>query len=171
MAGTDIRHDSEHTRGEVFGKGNVIARTGVATGGIRALSPQQLDAALASMREIVADNLSGTGAEFVFEESYPPMPPTRANHALLAAYSEASEALGLGAVQAVDPRRAGAADISFAAPHVRAALDGIGMMGTGGHTVEETADLAVLTRQAQRAALLLYRLSRGEADRVVSPGR
>lgn len=159
MAGTDIRHDSANTRGEAFGKGNVIAQTAVATGGIRASSPQQLDRAVARMREIASNNLNGTQAEFVFDPGYPPMPITAANVGLLALYSEASEALGLGKVAAVNPRLAGAADVSFTAPYVRAALDGIGMMGTGGHTVEETSDLNTLLTQSQRAALFLYRLS------------
>ena len=39
-------------------------------------------------------------------------------------------------------------------------LDGVGLMGDGGHTVNETADLSVLPSQIKRAALLLYRLSR-----------
>jgi glutamate carboxypeptidase len=39
-------------------------------------------------------------------------------------------------------------------------LDGIGMMGDGGHTLNETADLTTLPSQTKRAALLLYRLSR-----------
>lgn len=171
MAGTDIRHDAPNTRGEVFGKGNVIAQTGVATGGIRALSPQQLDSALVVMRDIVADNLTGTGAELLFDAGYPPMPPTDANRELLALYSEASEALGLGEVTAVDPRRAGAADVSFAAPHVEAALDGIGMMGSGGHTVEEAADLETLASQSRRAALFLYRLSQRAGEGPATPGR
>jgi len=161
MAGTDIRHDSANTRGEVFGKGNVIAQTAVATGGIRALSPQQLEEAVALMRNIAADNLTGTSAEFIFDAGYPPMPPSDANRDLLALYSDASEALGHGKVRAVDPRRAGAADVSFTAPHVTAALDGIGMMGTGGHTVDETADLETLRSQSQRAALFLSRLAQG----------
>jgi glutamate carboxypeptidase len=62
-------------------------------------------------------------------------------------------------VTAVDPRRAGAADISFAAGPVDMALDGLGLMGEGGHTVEEVADLGTLVSQAQRAALLMHRLS------------
>ena len=37
-------------------------------------------------------------------------------------------------------------------------LDGIGMRGDGGHTVNETADLATLPTQITRAAVLLYRL-------------
>ena len=61
---------------------------------------------------------------------------------------------------AVDPDRAGAADVSFVAGEVPMILDGIGMMGDGGHTVNETADLSVLVSQTKRAALLLYRLSR-----------
>ena len=62
---------------------------------------------------------------------------------------------------AVDPRRACAADISFVAGIVPRALDALGLKGTGGHTVEETADLATLPTQTKRAALLLYRISQG----------
>ena len=39
-------------------------------------------------------------------------------------------------------------------------LDGLGLMGDGGHTVDEVADLKTLVSQSQRAALLLYRLSK-----------
>ncbi len=42
------------------------------------------------------------------------------------------------------------------------AIDGLGMMGTGGHTVDETADLRMLRSQSKRAALLIYRLSTGQ---------
>jgi glutamate carboxypeptidase len=37
-------------------------------------------------------------------------------------------------------------------------LDGIGMRGDGGHTVNETADLASFPTQIARVALLLSRL-------------
>jgi len=39
------------------------------------------------------------------------------------------------------------------------ALDGLGLMGSGGHTVDETADLETLPSQTKRAALLMHRLS------------
>jgi glutamate carboxypeptidase len=39
-------------------------------------------------------------------------------------------------------------------------LDGIGLMGDGGHTVNETADLRTLPTQTKRAVLLLYRVGR-----------
>jgi glutamate carboxypeptidase len=56
-----------------------------------------------------------------------------------------------------DPRKAGAADISYIGDRVGAALDGIGLMGHDDHSEGETADLRTLTSQAKRAAVLLYR--------------
>jgi glutamate carboxypeptidase len=112
------------------------------------------------MRDIVADSLPGTSAMIEFHDGYPPLAPTDGNRALLAVYDQASRDLGYGAVDAVDPRRAGAADVSFASGRIKGALCGLGLMGTGGHTVEETADLRTFTSQAQRAALLIWRLSR-----------
>ena len=53
-------------------------------------------------------------------------------------YDQASRDLGLGPVTAVNPDRAGAADVSFVAGEVPMILDGIGMRGDGGHTVNET---------------------------------
>jgi glutamate carboxypeptidase len=164
MAGTDMEHDAANTRGSVFGKGNVIAQSAVATGGLRAISPAQITQAETLMREIAADNLAQTSAELRFEHGYPPMAPRPSNDALLAAYSAISEELGYGPVTAVDPRRAGAADISFAADRVSAAMDGLGLMGEGGHTVDEVADLRTLPQQTERAALLLYRLSTGRVQ-------
>ena len=38
-------------------------------------------------------------------------------------------------------------------------IDGIGMRGDGGHTVNETADISMLPTQISRAAVMLYRLS------------
>ena len=78
---------------------------------------------------------------------------------MLALYSQVSEDLGFGPVTAVNPLRAGAADISFAADHVDMAIDGLGMSGSEGHTVNETGYLPSLALQAKRAAVLLYRLA------------
>ena len=113
------------------------------------------------MEEIVASSsLAQTKATITFDEGYPPLAPTDGNRKLLALYDQASRDVGAGPVTAVDPDRAGAADVSFVAGDVPMILDGIGMMGDGGHTVNETADLSVLPSQTKRAALLLYRLSR-----------
>jgi glutamate carboxypeptidase len=158
VGGTAVTHDPEHDRGTAFGKGNVVAERAVATGDLRTLTPEQLDRAKAAMQRLAARHYPGTGAELVFDDGYPPMAPTEGNRRLLDLFDRASRDAGGGPVTAVDPARAGAADISFVAGLVDMALDGIGLMGTGGHTVEETADLATLPLQAKRVAVLLARL-------------
>lgn len=158
LAGTRVDYDDDLTEGGAFGKSNVVARRGVASGDLRTLTPDQLASAKSRMRDIVSQHLPGTSAEIAFTEGYPPLAPTDGNRRLLSIYDQASRDLGLGAVRAVDPRDAGAADISFTAGRVAMALDGLGLMGTGGHTVEETADLGTLPSQTKRAAVLMYRL-------------
>jgi glutamate carboxypeptidase len=61
----------------------------------------------------------------------------------------------------VDPRQAGAADISFVATKVKMAVDGLGLKGRGAHTGNETANLALLAPQAKRVAVLLARMAEG----------
>ncbi len=158
LAGTRVDYDAEHSAGEAFGKGNVIPGRAFASGDLRTLTPEQLASAKSRMRKIVAEHLPGTSAEIEFTDGYPPLAPTDGNRRLLSMYDQASRDLGFGPVTAVNPRDAGAADISFTAGRVAMALDGIGLMGTGGHTVEETADLTTLPSQTKRAALLMYRL-------------
>lgn len=113
------------------------------------------------MTSIVAESLPHTKAEIAFEEGYPPMAPTDGNRRLLALYDLASRDIGAGPVTAVSPDRAGAADVSFVAGEVPMIIDGIGMRGDGGHTVNETADISMLPTQISRAAVMLYRLSAG----------
>lgn len=160
LGGTTIDFDPEQARGEAFGKDNVVASSASVAGDLRALSAAQYEQARATMQRIVSDNLPATAAELTFAEGYPPLAPTAGNRQLLELYSAVSRELGLGPVAAVDPRRAGAADVSFVAARVPRVLDGLGLMGGGGHTTDETADLRTLPTQTQRAALLLYRLRR-----------
>ena len=165
LVGTTVEHDPAEANGRAFGKANVIPEHGVAAGDLRTLSAEQEASARERMRAIVADHLPGTSAQLTFTEGYPPMAPTKGNRRLLSHYDRASRDLGFGAVAAVDPAAAGAADISFTAGRVDMALDGLGLMGSGGHTVEETADLSTLPSQTKRAALLMYRLSRDAGGR------
>jgi glutamate carboxypeptidase len=159
VGGTDVELDSTLKRGTAFGKDNVIAESARVDGDLRALSPEQYARAKATMIEIASDNLPGTSAVLTFDDGYPPLAPTDGNRALLERYSQASVDLGLGPVAPVNPRNAGAADVSFVADLVPQVLDGVGLMGRGGHTVNEVADLTTLPTQTKRAALLLYRLS------------
>jgi len=158
LVGTRVDYDDAHSSGDAFGKANVIAEHGVVTGDLRTLAMDQLVSAKSRMEDIVARHLPGTSAEIEFTDGYPPLAPTDSNRRLLSLYDQASRDLGLGGVSAVDPGDAGAADISFTAGRVVMALDGLGLMGEGGHTERETANLATLPSQTKRAALLMYRL-------------
>jgi glutamate carboxypeptidase len=87
------------------------------------------------------------------------MSPNSGNQELLELLSEVSQDMGLGPVTAYDPGKRGAADVSFVAPLIPA-LDGLGTMGTGAHTPNETVNLKTLEQLTQRTALLIYRLIR-----------
>ena len=158
VGGTEAKLDSEQATGMAAGKDNVIARTVYVSGDIRAVSPEQLRTAQAMMEKIVADNLPETSAKIEFKEGYPPMAVTEGNQSLLQLYDAISRQLGYGEVRAVDPRKAGAADVSFVAGQVDMAIDGIGLMGSGGHTEKETADMTTFLSQTRKAAILIYRL-------------
>jgi glutamate carboxypeptidase len=160
VGGTAVEHP-ELARGTAFGKTNVVAQTALAVGDLRTLSPEQRERARSRMREAVDRPLPHASAELTFEPGYPPMAATEGNHRLLALLDEASRDLGLGGVSAVDPRQAGAADISFVATKVKMAVDGLGLKGRGAHTVNETANLTLLAPQAKRVAVLLARMAEG----------
>ena len=161
LGGTQVQFDLVQARGTAFGKDNVIPEHATISGDLRALSREQFARARERMTAIVkTGSLARTKADIVFDEGYPPLAPTDGNRRLLAMYDQASRDVGAGPVTAVDPDRAGAADVSFVAGHVPMVLDGIGQMGDGGHTVNETADLATLPSQTKRAAFVLYRLTK-----------
>jgi glutamate carboxypeptidase len=163
LGGTDAQHDASEGRGSAAGKNNVVAAGVVVTGDLRALTREQFDHAKKAMQDIVAASMPHTAGTLTFDEGYPPMAPSDGNARLLELYSQGSQSLGLGPVLAVNPDRAGAADVSFVAGHAEMILDGIGLMGRDGHTPQETADLTTLPSQTKRAALLLLRLARGGA--------
>ncbi len=160
VGGTEARFDTAQARGSAFGKNNVVAESTIVVGDLRALSLEQRSRAQAAMRRIAAAGAPGVTARIQFEDGYPPLAPSEGNHRLLALYDAASRDLGLGPVTATDPRNAGAADISFTAGRTPMALDALGLKGSGGHTVRETADLRTLATQAQRVAVMLHRLAR-----------
>lgn len=159
LGGTSVEHDKEMDGGSAYGKSNIVAKQTIVTGDIRAISPEQLKKTQEVMREIVTRHRPQTKAEISFGEGYPPLAPVAGNYELLDYFSKVSNDLGFGNVRAVNPRDAGAADISFTAPFVEMAMDGLGPGSAGGHTVNETADPRTISMQAKRAAVLMYRLS------------
>ncbi|MBI1731584.1 MAG: M20/M25/M40 family metallo-hydrolase [Gammaproteobacteria bacterium] len=160
LGGAQTTFDPGSMSGTAAGKGNIIAPTAVVIGDLRALTIPQREQAKMRMTEIVAAHLPRASTEITFQDSYPPLAPTDGNRKLLALYDQVSRDLGFGPVTAVDPRDAGAADISFVGGVVPMALDGLGLLGGGNRTEGEFADLRTFRIQTQRLALLLYRLSR-----------
>jgi glutamate carboxypeptidase len=157
---TQLNFDPKMSRAETFGKDNIVAPVAVATGDLRTISAEQLARTKERMTKIVAAHLPQTTATISFHDSYPPMAPTEGNRKLLAMYDTISRELGFGPVAPVNPRNAGAADVSFAADYVDMAIDGLGLLGGGGHTPDEFADLRTFQIQTQRLAVLLLRLSK-----------
>jgi glutamate carboxypeptidase len=138
----------------VSGKNNVIAETAIATGGLRFMNEAQLRAAEALMQGIVEDSLPHTQATIAFEDRYPAMELTKANEALLDRLNAVHARFGLEPAKSFPPEGRGAADISFVAPYVPS-MDGLGVAGTGSHTVEEEMDLGSLRQATERTALLI----------------
>ena len=157
LGGTQMDYQQQLSKGEVFGKSNVVSQTAVVYGGLRFISEEQKENARAKMREIVKNNLPKTTAKVTFIDSYPAMGPTKGNTELLKKLNEVSLDLKQGGVEAYDPGRRGAADVSFVAEYVNC-LDGLGTMGNGAHTPQETVNLNTIEALTKRTAILIYRL-------------
>ncbi|MBW8199902.1 M20/M25/M40 family metallo-hydrolase [Flagellimonas abyssi] len=157
LGGTFVNYDELTSKGDAFGKTNVVAQKAVVKGGLRFISEEQKERAREKMREIVANNLPQTSASISFTDSYPAMQPTEGNLALLETLNEVSLDLKQGEVLAYDPGRRGAADVSFVAEYVDG-LDGLGTMGNNAHTPQETVNLNTIEALTKRTAILIYRL-------------
>src|SRR3954449_12933712 len=152
--------DQGRIRLEATGKTNIIAATAVARGDMRALSKEQIERTRAKMRAIVARSLPGAKAEISFDEdSYPPMPPTEGNRAILAKLNGVNRDMGLPEMGELDPSKRGAGDISFVARDVDG-LVGLGPASDGSHTANEVVDIPSIAKQAKRAAILMSRLAK-----------
>src|SRR6266550_1423228 len=159
VGGTDVTYDSTKISGTAAGKDNIVAPRAYARGDLRFISQDQLLKAREAMRVIVADHLPGTLATITFEDGNPAMPPTKGNLALLALEDSVSRALGQGPVEALDPGRRGGGDISYVSEYLDA-LDGLGVKGMRSHTPDERVDLRSIVPATERAAILIYRLTR-----------
>ena len=159
LGGTFVDYNPQTSSGEVFGKTNVVAQKAIVNGGLRFISEDQKERARAKMRAIVAASHPKTESSISFVDSYPAMGPTEGNRAVLEQLSQVSQAMGQGPVTAYDPSKRGAADISFVADYTDG-IDGLGTMGKGAHTPQETVNLKTMNVLIQRTALLIYRLTR-----------
>ncbi len=163
VGGEQVTYDTTTLSGTTSGKTNIIAPITWVQGDLRAMNEAQIERAQAKMREIVGRNLKATTATITFSEGYPPMAVTKGNERILGFYSGASEALGYGVLTASDPARRGAGDLSFVAPFLDG-VEGLGALGNGAHSPNESVSLPALLMQTERAAVMLHRLGKEKAE-------
>ena len=159
VGGSEVVYDAARARGQVVGKTNIIAPTATVSGDLRFLTEVQKETARTAMRAIVAQSLPQTRAEITFTDGIPGMAPTAGNQRLAALADQCSRDLGLGPVAAGDPGARGAGDISYVAQYLDC-LDGLGVSGKGAHAAGETINLKEFPKLVERAALMIYRLTR-----------
>ena len=157
--GSEIKVDRAAANVEAVGKTNIISPAAYVAGDLRYISEAQRDRAREKMRTIVSQNLNGTKSRISFSDGLPAMEPTEGNYSLVRFLDGVSKDLGIGATKAGDPGSRGAGDISDIAKYVDA-LDGLGASGAGAHKPGETINLKEFPFLIQRAAIMIYRLTR-----------
>ena len=160
VGGTQVTYDDATKSGTALGKTNVIPREVQVEGDIRYLTQEQFESAQARMSAIVAEHLPRTSGSIAVKREYPSMAPTDGNRAVLAVLDAVSRDLGYGPIVPQDPGERGAGDISFVCNGRLACLDGLGAMGENDHAPGEYLEVSTLPMLTQRAALLVYRLTR-----------
>jgi len=159
VGGSDIKVTNQGARGEALGKTNIIAPAAHVTGDLRFLSEAQKNNARERMKTIVAASLPGAQAAISFTDGLPAMEPTPGNLRLVAQLDKVTRDMSIGETVAGDPGARGAGDISDIALYLDC-LDGLGASGNGAHRAGETINLKEYPILIQRAALLMYRLTR-----------
>jgi glutamate carboxypeptidase len=159
VGGSDVSIDPQDTHGAATGKTNIISPRTVVSGDLRFLREPQKDSAREKMRVIVNGSLPGTQSTISFSDGLPSMEPTPGNLRLVQVVNQLTNDMGLGPTVAEDPALRGAGDISDVA-HYLDCIDGLGASGKGAHRPGETINLKEYPLLIQRAALLMYRLTR-----------
>ena len=160
LGGNTVVFDKKSSKGNAFGKENVVAKIALARGDFRFISDEQKKSFEDKLTKIINDHLPRTHSTVTFEDGIPAMPPTNNNLKLLEKYSAVSVDLRQGAIKPLDAGVRGAGDISHIAAIVPANLAGLGPLGLGTHSILETIDLSSLPTQTERAAIFIYRLTR-----------
>jgi len=161
--GSEIRLDPANAKMEAIGKTNIISPAAFVAGDLRFISEIQRDRAREKMKDIVSQSLNGTSSVINFTDGLPAMEPSEGNYKLVKFLDGISVDMGIGTTLAGDPGARGAGDISDIAKYVDS-LDGMGASGSGAHKPGELINLKELPLLIQRAALMIYRLSRPNAS-------
>lgn len=157
--GSEIKIDHANAKLEAIGKTNIISPAAYVAGDLRFISEAQRDRAREKMKAITAQSLNGTRSSIHFTDGLPAMEPTPGNYKLVSYLDKITRDMGIGATKAGDPGARGAGDISDIAKYVDC-LDGLGASGSGAHKPGEVINLKEFPILIQRAALMIYRLTR-----------
>ncbi|HXI00693.1 MAG TPA: M20/M25/M40 family metallo-hydrolase [Sphingobacteriaceae bacterium] len=157
--GSEVKFDNTNATAQLIGKSNIIPPSTFVVGDLRFISEEQEMKTREKMRVIVAQSLKGTKSEITFFSGLPAMQPTDGNYQLVKLIDKVSNDMGIGNTVAGDPGGRGAADISDVAKYLDA-VDGLGTSGGGAHKPGEWINLKHFPLQIQRAALLIYRLTK-----------
>jgi glutamate carboxypeptidase len=157
--GSEIKIDRANAKLEAIGKTNIISHAAYVAGDLRFISEAQRDRAREKMRAITSQSLNGTKSTISFTNGLPAMEPTEGNYKLVTYLDKITRDMGIGATLAGDPGARGAGDISDIAKYVDC-LDGLGASGSGAHKPGELINLKEFPLLIQRAALMIYRLTR-----------
>ncbi|MBC7759191.1 MAG: M20/M25/M40 family metallo-hydrolase [Phormidesmis sp. FL-bin-119] len=160
--GSEIKVDRSAAKVEAIGKTNIISPAAYVAGDLRFISEVQRDQAREKMRTIVGQSLNGTKSSISFTDGLPAMEPTEGNYRLVNFLDGVTKDMGIGTTKAGDPGSRGAGDISDIAKYVDS-LDGMGASGGGAHKPGETINLKEFPYLIQRAAIMIYRLTRENA--------
>jgi glutamate carboxypeptidase len=156
LGGTDMTYDAVKRAGTSAGKFNVVSKSVMVKGDLRALDDAEREAAKTRMREIAAASLPKTSAKLEFEDVFPGWPTTDGNRSVLKITDAAGHALGQPPLTEVDPVTRGAGDSNFVA--FLSVADGLGVKGEGFHAPDESVDPTSIGPATQRAAGLIGRL-------------
>ncbi len=170
VGGSEAKVDTSQTSGSFAGKANVIPPVAFASGDIRTISDEQTQRVEAAMTRIVSQHLAKTGASIQFEDGYPAMAATPGNRAILGILNQVNKDAGFPHMEELDATERGAGDISFIAKYVDC-LAGLGAMGGNGHREGEFIELDRQPVQIERAALLMYRLSKMNRTTPLAPAQ
>lgn len=157
LGGQTVSENAQQNAGNASGQKTIIAAQTLVHGDLRFLSDAQKHMAEQKMREVTMSPLPLTSSQLRLNDIMPAMPQTEANRQLLAQFSDISVALGGTRLRAVPAAERGGADISYIAQYVSASIDGLGPVGKGAHSQNETLEVASLPEVTKRAAVFISR--------------
>lgn len=157
IGGLSVKFTTENNY-KANGKENIIASEVVSEGDLRFKTEEQKRIAKKLMKKIVSTSLNKTSSTIEFADEKPAMAATPENMELFKKYAEVAALVGESNITPLDASKRGAADINHVAPFLPT-LGGLGVLGTGLHSEQETIELSSFPTAIFKTALLVNAVS------------